>query len=330
MLRDLAELTRLDEGDPNSFRVRAYETAALGDLRAGERDRRAHGEGAPADRGDRQGHRGEDPRAARDGQGREARGAAPKAPAGRRRAAAHPGPRAEGARQAARRARRGVDRRPAPRARRAPRARPRGIRREVRGEARARDPAARRAGRGRPHADLGGAAARDADRRAPARGAGCIARVVLRVAAPVRGDGRRHRPRGDRERSGARDGGARLDELGRARARARRVEDERRLPARHAGRPARRGRAPARRRAALLHGLEGPQHQAAPARARARAHAQRVRAVRDRRRQASSRARPRSRSTPRSACRGSRPCCARTWARSTRPRTGSCPSRSAT
>jgi DNA polymerase (family 10) len=29
MLRDLAELTRLDEGDPNSFRVRAYETAAL-------------------------------------------------------------------------------------------------------------------------------------------------------------------------------------------------------------------------------------------------------------------------------------------------------------
>src|SRR5262245_51548220 len=29
MLRDLAELTRLDEGDPNSFRVRAYETAAV-------------------------------------------------------------------------------------------------------------------------------------------------------------------------------------------------------------------------------------------------------------------------------------------------------------
>jgi DNA polymerase (family 10) len=29
MLRDLAELTQLDEGDPNSFRVRAYETAAL-------------------------------------------------------------------------------------------------------------------------------------------------------------------------------------------------------------------------------------------------------------------------------------------------------------
>src|SRR4030095_16510979 len=29
MLRDLAELTQLDEGDPNSFRVRAYETAAV-------------------------------------------------------------------------------------------------------------------------------------------------------------------------------------------------------------------------------------------------------------------------------------------------------------
>src|SRR5262249_24082029 len=29
MLRDLTELTQLDEGDPNSFRVRAYETAAL-------------------------------------------------------------------------------------------------------------------------------------------------------------------------------------------------------------------------------------------------------------------------------------------------------------
>src|SRR5215813_14658202 len=29
MLRDLAELTLLDEGDPNSFRVRAYETAVV-------------------------------------------------------------------------------------------------------------------------------------------------------------------------------------------------------------------------------------------------------------------------------------------------------------
>src|SRR3954469_22426790 len=30
MLRELAELTLLDEGDPNSFRVRAYESAAQG------------------------------------------------------------------------------------------------------------------------------------------------------------------------------------------------------------------------------------------------------------------------------------------------------------
>ena len=38
MLRDLAELTRLDEGDPNSFRVRAYETAELAISAHGRRD----------------------------------------------------------------------------------------------------------------------------------------------------------------------------------------------------------------------------------------------------------------------------------------------------
>ena len=75
MLRELAELTMLDEGDPQSFRVRAYESAAqaisaqatdLGELTA---------QGAAADRGHRQEHRGEDPRAAREREGREARGA---------------------------------------------------------------------------------------------------------------------------------------------------------------------------------------------------------------------------------------------------------------
>ena len=34
MLRDLAELTRSTRADPNSFRVRAYESAARRDLRA--------------------------------------------------------------------------------------------------------------------------------------------------------------------------------------------------------------------------------------------------------------------------------------------------------
>ena len=209
MLRDLAELTALDEADPQSFRVRAYESAAAAISVRGHRSRRAHREGAPADRRDRQGHGREDPRAARDGQGREARGAAPQASAERGRAAAHPGARTEGARQAAHRARRGVGRRPAPRARRAPRARSLRLRREIRGEAHARAPAPRRAGRGRAHADLGRAAAREADRRAHARGAGRIARRILRVAAALRGDGRRHRPRRGGERSGPGDGCAR-------------------------------------------------------------------------------------------------------------------------
>ena len=100
---------------------------------------------------------------------------------------------------------------------------------------------------------------------------------------------------------GAGHGGARLDERGRARARARRREDERRHPPRDAGRPARRGAAPARRGAPLLHRLEGPQHQAPPARARPRPHAERVRALRDRRR-------PRRRERDRGAdLRGARP-----------------------
>ena len=63
-----------------------------------------------------------------------------------------------------------------------------GLRREVGGEARAGAGAARRAGRGRPHADLGGAAARDAHRRAPARGAGRrrTRRTAARCAASRR------------------------------------------------------------------------------------------------------------------------------------------------
>ena len=83
--------------------------------------------------------------------------------------------------------------------------------------------------------------------------------------------------------------------------------------------------APARRGAPLLHRLEGAQHQAAPARARPRAgrststRSPRSRAAR------SSRARPRSRSTRRSACPGSRRCCARTAARSRPPRAGALP-----
>ena len=89
-------------------------------------------------------------------------------------------------------------------------------------------------------------------------------------------------------------------------------------------------RAPARRGAALLHRLEGAQHQAPPARARARLDAQRVRALRDRGRQGR---RQRDRGADlrgaRSA-RSSRRSCARTRARSRRPRRARCRGRSAT
>ena len=107
-------------------------------------------------------------------------------------------------------------------------------------------------------------------------------RLDLRVAAAVLRDGRRRRHHGRRGRRRAGDGGALLHEPGRPRARPRRIEDQRRHPARHADRSAGGGRKAARRGAALLHRLEGAQHQAADAGAGARADAQRVRAVRDR------------------------------------------------
>jgi len=74
MLRDLAELTMLDEGDPQSFRVRAYESAAhaiaaqatdLGKLTAKELQK-IEGIGKSTSEKIR--------RAARDRQGAEARG----------------------------------------------------------------------------------------------------------------------------------------------------------------------------------------------------------------------------------------------------------------
>ena len=205
------------------------------------------------------------------------------APAERRRAAAHSGPRAEGAREAARRARRRVDRRPAQRARRAPRARPRGLRREVGGEARARGRSgstrrARSAARpisvalplatrivarlrevpGVSHASYCGSLRRFAETigdidivvaasdPAPVMEALVSMSCVERVLA-----------RGESKTSVVTQRGTQVDL---------------RVVA----------AAPARRRAALLHRLEGTQHQAAPARARARTHAERVRAVGDR------------------------------------------------
>jgi DNA polymerase (family 10) len=130
-----------------------------------------------------------------------------------------------------------------------------------------------------------------------------------------------------RRRTRAGDGGARLDDRRRARARPRSGQDQRRHAPRDADRPARRGGPPARRGAPLLHGLEGAQHQAPPARPRARLDAERVRALRARRRARSSPARPRRRSTRRSACPGFRPSCARTPARSRPRRKARCRSR---
>ena len=279
MLRELAELTQIDEGNSAIVPGARLRSRGAGDLRAGNRPREVHPRGAPADRGHRQEHRREDPRAARDRPGGEARGAAPEAPGERGRAAAHPGPGTEGAREAARRARRKFHRRPAPGAGRAPRARARGLRREVRGEAR---PRRRQPGCGalaRADADLDRPAPRAARRRAPARGARGDARLVLRLAAPLLRDDRGHRHRGGRERARAGDGRAGLDELRRARARTRGVEDERGHPPRSPDRPAGGGGAPARRRAPLLHRIQGPQHQAPPARARPRPDAQRIRAL---------------------------------------------------
>ena len=146
MLRELAELTMLDEGDPQSFRVRAYESAAQAIAAQATDLGRLTAQGAAEDRGHRQEHRREDPRAARDGQGREARGAArrsTRAAWSRCCASRASGPKAVQA--PARRARRAVDRRSA-------RARSpstscatlKGFGAEVRGEARAGAGAARR------------------------------------------------------------------------------------------------------------------------------------------------------------------------------------------
>ena len=286
MLHELSELTILDEGDPQSFRVRAYESAAqaitaeasdLGRLTLKELQT-IEGIGKSTAEKIRE--------LLETGQGREARGAAPEASArassrccasrawGRRRsrgcapssasarsttcAACWPSTSCASSRASAQKSE------------------------EKLAQALARLDAQGAVG---PHADLGRAAARDAHRRAPARGAGRHARVVLRLAAPLLGDDRRRRHRGRRARAGAGDGGARRDDARRSRARCA-ASSKTSVVTRRGTQVDLRVVAPqpARRRAALLHRLEGAQHQAAPARARARADAERIRAVRGSRR----------------------------------------------
>ena len=323
----------LDEGDPQSFRVRAYESAAqaiaaqatdLGELTAKELQK-IEGIGKST--------AGEDPRAPRDREGREARGAARRSTRASVVALLRdPGPRAEGgdASSAPSSASQSIDDLRKALAEHKVRG-AQGLRPEVGGQARAVARAARRARVDRSHAHLGRAAAR----RAGSWRACCEVPGVTH--ASYCGSLRRFSETiGDVDvvvaarRSRAGDGGARRDDRGRAGARPRRGEDERRHPSRDADRsPRRRRRTSSARRRLYFTGLEGAQHQAAPARARAGLDAQRVRALRDRGGQASSPARPRSRSTRRSACRGSRRCCARTAARSRRPRGARCRGRSA-
>ena len=227
-----------------------------------------------------------------------------KHPAERGRAPAHPGARAEGGEPAARRARRAVARRPAPGPRRA--------------QGCATSRASARSRRRRSPQALARLEEQGALDRTPISVALPLAeRIVARMLevpgvthASYCGSLRRFSETiGDVDvvvaatRGRARHGGARLDELRRSRARPRRREDERRHAPRNAGRPARRREAPARRRAPLLHRLEGAQHQAAAARARARLDAQRVRALRDRGRQGHRQRDRGGRSTRRSGCR---------------------------
>ncbi len=135
MLTELGELTMLEEGDPQSFRVRAYESAAPRRRRPGHRPRQADGQGAAEDRGHRQEHRRQDPRAARDRQGGQAGGPAAAPPARGGGPAAHPRAGAQDAQPPAGRSGGAVARRPARRPGRPQAARPQGLRREVGGEA---------------------------------------------------------------------------------------------------------------------------------------------------------------------------------------------------
>ena len=272
------QLTVLDEGSPNAFRARAYEnaleaiTSHRGDLGAlSERE-------LTGDRRHRPEHGEEDPRVLREGDDRQARGAAPQVPAGLRRAEpdSRRGPQDAGA--AAERARCLEPRRAQGRARGPERARAARPRREGGGEAAARDRADGGSGAGGAPADL-----RRAADRAGARGrrsrpcprwsapgtaaacAGCARRsadvdivaassepAAVREAFVKMPTVREVIGSGDTKTSVLTTTGLQVD--------LRVVRPD-----------------AVRRRLPVLHRLEGAQHQAAPARARARAAAERVR-----------------------------------------------------
>ena len=234
MLRELAELTMLDEGDPQSFRVRAYESAAqaieaqatdLGELTAKELQK-IDGIGKSTAAKIRE--------LLETGKVAEARGAARRST--RRAWWRSCASRASGRRRVKRlRAELGVqsidDLRQALAEHKLRDAQ--GLRAEVRGEAGRVAGAPRRAGADRADADLGGAA------RWPTRIVARLLEVPGVTHASYCGSLRRFSETiGDVDvvvaasDAGAGDGGARLDERRRARARPRRGEDQRRHPPR--------------------------------------------------------------------------------------------------
>ena len=331
MLRDLAELTMLDEGDPQSFRVRAYESAAqavaaqandLGTLTA---------KGPGEDRGIGRARRRRSVSCSRDRKVEKLE-ALREAPVTTVVALLRIPARAQGREEAARRAAHRVGGRPPPRS---PGTNCASCRASARSpeEARAALACPRRAGRRRLHADLGRAAAREPHRRAPAREVKNVrhANSAARCAASP-GDHRRRRRSRRRDRSRAGDGRAhRHDHARRPRARTWRCEDQHRHGAARVDRSARGRTAPARRGAALYFTGSKARNISSCASARSRAatlneyalsridggdivaseiEAQIYEAL--------------------SGCRGSRQCCARTRARSRPPRKACCRHRSAT
>ena len=173
---------------------------------------------------------------------------------------------------------------------------------------------------------LSRAADRRADRRRAARRARRRPRRGGRLAAAQRGcrQGPRHRRHDDRRPGDGADAhGAAAGRIGAGVRRRRRA----RRPARGAeGRPQGRRARPVRQRAAALHRLQEPQRGAARGDGQARAARVGVRRSRTTRPARRPAARPRRRSTSGSACRGSRPSCARAAASWRPPRRARCPS----
>ena len=321
ILREIADLLEIKNDNP--FKIRAYRNGA--DI-VGQPSARALDAGrgrAARDPGHRQGPRRAHPRDRRDRRHRLPSRARRRVSADDPRPAASAGRRTEDGGDAVSRAR-------DPHARRS----------RTRGAGRP-HPRAARHGREEGSADPEGArrteavcrpapAARRARRGGGARRATCASARRTPIIEPVGSLRRGCDTCGDLDMlaSGApavADGCVRRVPSGRARARPRRDEIERAPPGRLPGRPAPGRRRQPRRRAAVLHRIEGAQHRAARSRDRPRLQAERVRPVPDRRTTSASPASARKTSTPRSAWTGFRRSCARCAARSTPPRPARCP-----